>query len=355
MNNEQNKDLLNINDKVKTIDNQIETQYNNELNNEDRVNDKIELENNSNNIVKDNSLFGLTKKQLKFGCLWLSMIVVGGLTLSHFVKPSLANVKHNKSSITTTTFWCKNTTNYLDDCFVPTAKELYRDGKSTIKPEYEMIISGSNTRYTQFIDFFNVSPQNKEIIKQFIYIRESNSKTSNNEVNKIYEYIRSGKSFTIKEAFDITYLVNELLNPTIATEQQAQNINKGDNNSSLDVSASSVNNTTKTGYINLQNQNAIAPVPPVTSVSTVLPNNENVIRDLQTKVDEQERIIDEQNRMIREIMEMEQIVNMEKNNNAGNSVQQGSGESDGLSISKNKRLINKNKTIDEQQSDNNNK
>ena len=57
--------------------------------------------------------------------------------------------------------------------------------------------------------------------------------------------------------------------------------------------------------------------------------------------------------MIREIMEMEQIVNMEKNNNAGNSVQQGSGESDGLSISKNKRLINKNKTIDEQQSDNN--
>lgn len=355
MNNEQNKDLLNINDKVKTIDNQIETQYNNELNNEDRVNDKIELENNSNNIVKDNSLFCLTKKQLKFGCLWLSMIVVGGLTLSNFVKPSLANVKHNKSSITTTTFWCKNTTNYLDDCFVPTAKELYRDGKSTVKPEYEMIISGSNTRYTQFIDFFNVSPQNKEIIKQFIYIRESNSKTSNNEVNKIYEYIRSGKSFTIKEAFDITYLVNELLNPTIATEQQVQNINKGDNNSSLDVSASSVNNTTKTGYINLQNQNAIAHVPPVTSVSTVLPNNENVIRDLQTKVDEQERIIDEQNRMIREIMEMEQIVNMEKNNNAGNSVQQGSGESDGLSISKNKRLINKNKTIDEQQSDNNNK
>lgn len=355
MNNEQNKDLLNINDKVKTIDNQIETQYNNELNNEDRVNDKIELENNSNNIVKDNSLFGLTKKQLKFGCLWLSMIVVGGLTLSHFVKPSSANVKHNKSSITTTTFWCKNTTNYLDDCFVPTAKELYRDGKSTVKPEYEMIISGSNTRYTQFIDFFNVSPQNKEIIKQFIYIRENNSKTSNNEVNKIYEYIRSGKSFTIKEAFDITYLVNELLNPTIATEQQAQNINQGDNNSSLEASAPSVNNTTKTGYINLQNSNAVSPVPSVTSVSTVLPNNENVIRDLQTKVDEQERIIDEQNRMIREIMEMEQIVNMEKNNNAGNSVQQGSDESDGLSISKNKRLINKNKTIDEQQSDNNNK
>ena len=353
MNNEQNKDLLNINDKVKTIDNQIETQYNNELNNEDRVKEKIELENKSNNIVEENSLLSLTKKQLKFGCLWLSMIVVGGLTLSHFVKPSLANVKHNKSSITTTTFWCKNTTNYLDDCFVPTAKELYRDGKSTVKPEYEMIISGSNTRYTQFIDFFNVSPQNKEIIKQFIYIRESNSKTSNNEVNKIYEYIRSGKSFTIKEAFDITYLVNELLNPTIATEQQTQNINQGDNNISIDASAPSVNNTTKTGYINLQNPNVVAPVSPVTSVSTVLPNNENVIRDLQTKIDEQERIINEQNRMIREIMEMEQIVNMEKNNNAGNSVQQGSGESDGLSISKNKRLINKNKTIDEQQSDNN--
>lgn len=353
MNNEQNKDLLNINDEVKTTYNQIKTEYNDELNNKDKVNGKIEFENNSNNIVEENLLFGLTKKQLKFGCLWLSMIVVGGLTFSHFIKPSSSNVKNNKSVITTTTFWCKNTTNYLNDCFVPTATELYRDGKSTVKPEYEMIISGSNTRYTQFIDFFNVSPQNKEIIKQFIYIRESNSKTSNNEVNKIYEYIRSGKSFTIKEAFDITYLVNELLNPTIAPEQQVQNINQGDNNSSLDASAPSVNNTTKTGYINLQNSNAVAPVPSVTSVSTVLPNNENVIRDLQTKVDEQERIIDEQNRMIREIMEMEQIVNMEKNNNAGNSVQQGSGESDGLSISKNKRLINKNKTIDEQQSDNN--
>lgn len=352
MNNEQNKDLLNINDEVKITYNQIKTEYNDELNNKDKVNGKIEFENNSNNIVEENLLFGLTKKQLKFGCLWLSMIVVGGLMFSYFVKPS-SNVKNNKSVITTTTFWCKNTTNYLNDCFVPTATELYRDGKSTVKPEYEMIISSSNTRYTQFIDFFNVSPQNKEIIKQFIYIRESNSKTSNNEVNKIYEYIRSGKSFTIKEAFDITYLVNELLNPTIAPEQQAQNINQGDNHSSLDASAPSVNNTTKTGYINLQNSNAVAPVPSVTSVSTVLPNNENVIRDLQTKVDEQERIIDEQNRMIREIMEMEQIVNMEKNNNAGNSVQQGSGESDGLSISKNKRLINKNKTIDEQQSDNN--
>lgn len=352
MNNEQNKNLLNINDEMKTTDSQIKTEYNDELNNQDRVNDKMELENN-NNIIKENSLFDLTKKQLKFGCLWLSMIVVGGLAFSYFIKPSSANVKNNKSVITTTTFWCKNTTNYLNDCFVPTATELYRDGKSTVKPEYEMIISSSNTRYTQFIDFFNVSPQNKEIIKQFIYIRESNSKTSNNEVNKIYEYIRSGKSFTIKEAFDITYLVNELLNPTMATEQQSQNINQGDNNSSLDASsASSVNNnnSTKTGYINLQNSNAVAPVSPT---STVLSNNENVIRDLRAKVDEQERIIDEQNRMIREIMEMEQIVNMEKNNNAGNSVQQGSGESDGLSISKNKRLINKNKTIDEQQSDNN--
>ena len=87
----------------------------------------------------------------------------------------------------------------------------------------------------------------------------------------------------------MNYLIQQL-----APEQQAQNINQGDNHSSLDASAPSVNNTTKTGYINLQNSNAVAPVPSVTSVSTVLPNNENVIRDLQTKVDEQERIIDEQ-------------------------------------------------------------
>ena len=102
MNNEQNKDLLNINDEVKTTYNQIKTEYNDELNNKDKVNGKIEFENNSNNIVEKNLLFGLTKKQLKFGCLWLSMIVVGGLMFSYFVKPS-SNVKNNKSVITTTT------------------------------------------------------------------------------------------------------------------------------------------------------------------------------------------------------------------------------------------------------------